>query len=576
MRATALENSDSRLTALAAAILIMAAIIIVKLFFLQILEYGYYSTFALSTREIYRQLYPERGRIYWSDSRTGETYLAAVNRQYFQIYAVPSEISKGDVASTTKALANFLNIVDKDKISEIQTKLSKENDPYEPIAKKIDSETKEKITTAKLPGIYGAPEDWRYYPEGDLGGNILGFVRPVESKRVGNYGVEGFLDKTLAGSEGFIIGEKSALGSMISLAGKTLKPAEPGADVVLTIDRALETEACAALYEGYKKFEAESAALVMMNPESGAILAMCSYPSFDPNNYSKAEEVRAFNNTTIFTAYEPGSVMKPLTVAMAIDQNLISPSTLFTDPCEKIINGYKVSNAEKKCYGTITFTQALEDSVNLAMVHLEETLGRERFLSYVKKFGIGQKTGITAATEVSGDITSLDKKGEIYGANASFGQGFTTTPLQLAAAYSAIANAGKLPKPYLVSEIKYADGRIEKTLPETLETAISARAAKLVSGMLVSVVENGHSRGARIPGYFIAGKTGTAQIAEKGKYSDQTNHTFAGFGPAGNPKIVMVIKYEKPNAPWAESTATIAFKRIMDYVIKYYGLAKER
>ncbi|OGH88293.1 MAG: hypothetical protein A3J93_02115 [Candidatus Magasanikbacteria bacterium RIFOXYC2_FULL_42_28] len=573
---TTADNLDKRITTLGAAILIVGLIIITKLFVLQVLEHNFYSTFALSTREIYRELYPERGKIFWSDSRTGETYLAAVNRQYWQIYAVPNEIDKGDIVSTTKAITNFLDITDKDKIIEIQNKLSKAGDPYEPIAKKITADIKDEIQTANLPGIYATPEDWRYYPENDLGGNILGFVRPVEQRRVGNYGVEGFLNETLAGSEGFIMGERSALGSLISLAGKTLKPAEAGADVVLTIDRALETEACAALYEGYKKFETESAALVMINPKTGAILAMCSFPSFDPNNYSKVEEARAFNNTAIFTAYEPGSVMKPLTVAMAIDQNLISPGTTFTDPCERIINGHKIKNAEGKCYHTITMTEALEQSVNLAMIHLEEILGRERFSSYAKKFGLGQKTGISAATEMAGDISSLDKTGEIYGANASFGQGFTATPLQFAAAYSALANEGRLPKPYLVSEIRYSDGRVEKTQPEIVEAVISARTAKLVTGMLVSVAENGHSRGARIPGYFIAGKTGTAQIAEKGGYSNETNHTFAGFGPAGNPKIVVVVKYEKPNVPWAESTATVAFKRIMDFAIKYYGLEKER
>lgn len=573
---TDVKSENRRFNVIAIVFLLIALAIISKLFILQVVEHNYYATFAANAREIYRQLYPERGKIFFQDARSGQEYPAAINRQYHQIYAVPKEISADETVSTTKKLSELLNITDPTEIKNIEIKLSKPNDPYEPIAKKITDEIWQKIQNAKLPGIYSAIEEWRYYPENETGAPVLGFTRRDDKRQTGNYGIEGYWDKTLAGQEGFLLGEKSALGSIISLAGKTLKNAEPGADIVLTVDRALETELCSYLKDGLKEYEAKSAALVLMNPKTGAILALCSVPDFDPNHYSEAEDINNYNNTTVFTPYEPGSVFKPLTVAMAIDQNLINPNSQFTDPCQRKIDNFTIKNALQKCYGTITITEALENSVNTAMIYLEEKLGAKQFFNYVKKYGFGEKTGIPIDTEVAGDISSLKKNGDIWGAVASFGQGISVTPLQLALAYSSLANGGKLPQPLVISEIRHADGKIEKFLPKTIDTIVSARAAKLTVGMMVSVIESSHGQSARLKHYFMAGKTGTAQIAGKGGYTNETNHTFAGFGPAENPQLTLIVKYEMPDRQWAESTAAVTFKKSMDFAVKYLGLAEER
>lgn len=556
--------------------LIFTIIIIARLFVLQILEHEYYATFAMSTHEIYKRLYPERGQIYFQDSRTGETYPAAINREYYLLYAVPKEIPSEQVASTTAALAEILQYQNDEEKKLLSDKLSKPNDPYEPIAKKLTDNIVDQIKNKNFSGIYFTPQTFRFYPEEELASNILGFCRAEDKTQSGSYGIEGYWDKILAGKGGFFAGQKGAFGNRVTVSNNTKVEAENGPDMILTIDRNIEYQACKALKEGWTEYGAKSATLVIMEPKTGAILAMCSYPDFNPNKYSEIKDVAAYNNDSVFTPYEPGSVYKPITLAIGLDMNLFGPQTLFNDPCVRKIDGFNIRNAEDKCYGTITMTQVLENSVNTGLIWAEEKIGRENFYEYTKKFGFGEKTGIEINTEVSGNVSSLEKKGKVYGAVASFGQGITATPIQLAAAYSAIANEGNLPKAHIVSELRWPDGRIEKTAPTESTPVISPRAAKLTTGMLVSVVEKGHSRQAKFEHYYMAGKTGTAQIPGPGGYTDETNHTFAGFGPVNNPKIVAVIKYEMPKRAWAESTATVTFKKIMDFVIKYYGLPEER
>ena len=222
-------------------------------------------------------------------------------------------------------------------------------------------------------------------------------------------------------------------------------------------------------------------------------------------------------------------------------------------------------------------TGVLENSINTGVIWVEEKMGNPAFLNFVEKFGFGKKTGIALNSESAGDVSALEKKGQIFGAVGSFGQGITATPLQLAVAYSALANGGNLLKPYIVQEIRYPDGRVEKTAPKVTEEVISPRTSKLISGMLASVVDHGQAKYGAVKGYFVAGKTGTAQIAGKGGYSqNDTNHTFAGFAPADNPKFVLIVRYEKPQRAWADSTAAPTFADMAKFVLEYYNIPKER
>jgi len=555
----------------------LVIVIIGRLFILQILQHDYYATFALDTHEIYKKLNPKRGTIYFQDTRTKEEYQAASMREYYTVYAVPKEITdKTKVEEYSEKISEILKFDEEEK-ENLKNKLFKIDDPYEPIAPKIDEITKAKLENLELIGVYTLAMDYRYYPEINLASNVLGFYgSDSEGRMTGKYGLEGYFDKELSGQTGFLMGEKTAGGSMITLADINSVSAEDGKDLLLTIDRTLQFKACERLKKGMEDYKATSASLVMINPNTGAILAMCSFPDFDPNNYSKVDDIRSYNNTGIFTPYEPGSVFKPITMSSALDLELVEPYTYFEDPCKRSIGGFTIHNALDKCFGSQTMTGVLENSINTGMIWVEEKLGIDEFVRYVEKFGFGKKTGITLNTENAGDLSSLQQNGPVYGAVASFGQGITVTPLQLAVAYCALANNGKLLKPYIVEEIRYPSGKIEKTAVKVIDNVISSRASKLITGMLVSVVDNGQARNASVPGYYIAGKTGTAQIAGVGGYTEETNHTFVGFAPADNPKFVLVIKYEKPQRAWADSTTAPTFADIAKFTLQYYGIPEER
>jgi cell division protein FtsI/penicillin-binding protein 2 len=579
------NDSSTRLRAVVVCFFALALWIIAHLFSLQIIEHDYYKLFASNAHEIYKKIHPDRGTVFFQDTRTHTFYPAALNRPYYLIYAVPKEIPAEKVGFVYEQLLDILNIDDSNKKQEILSRLAKKNSWYQVVQKKVDEHTMQELLGAKLPGIYSSIQQYRYYPEEDLGSGVLGFCSQGDNdSMVGKYGVEGYWNDMLAGKAGYVSGEKTGLGSWIAFADRQVVPAENGADVVLTIDRTLQYKACKRLEDGMKEYGAKSSALVILNPKTGAVLAMCSFPDFNPNDFSNVSDLERFNNKTIFTAYEPGSVFKPVVMSAALDAGLISPNTTFTDPCKWELKGSQpIYNAERACYGLQTMTQVLENSVNTGMVWVQKQLGLEQLRTYIKQFGFGKKTGIALSTEVGGNISSLDTY-VINGIYASFGQGITVTPLQLAAAYSAFANEGKMPKPYIVEEIRFPNGKIEYPEVKKSVQVISARTAKLITGMLVSVIEKKYFRVAKLDHYYLAGKTGTAQIAVGGgTYQDnakRTNHTFVGYGPTKTSPYVVVVKYEEPvltvGQRYAEHTAAPVFRDIMNLLVQYYNIPEER
>ncbi len=571
------KDTDKSLRIISVLTLLGAFIIIGRLFVLQIFDHTYYTAMALSNHEIYKQLYPHRGSIFLQDTRAeGKEYPVAVNREYYSLYAVPRDVPVDQVGTIADFISKMFGYTEIEKTNLI-AKLSKKNDPYEPIAKKISDEFKDQIEAQKFVGIYTTGQEFRYYPEATLAANVLGFTSQNEKGQlVGRYGVEGFLDNVLTGHSGFLAGEKGALGSIIPMADRTVKQAEDGANLLLTIDRNLQYKACERLRQGLDQYQAKSASLILMDPKTGAILAMCSLPDFNPNDLSGIKDVSVFNNTNIFSPYEPGSVFKPIIMAVGLDLGLVSPFTTYTDTGERTINGKKIRNALDKVYGLSTMTNVLENSINTGMIFVAERIGRDRFKEYVEKFGFGKKTGVSLDTELPGDIDLLSKTSAIYTAVGSFGQGLTATPLQVATAYAGLANAGNMPTPYIVDEIRHPNGQIDRTEPET-KLVISPNTAKLITAMLISVVEKTYSKAVGLKNYYVAGKTGTAQIASKGGYEeDKTNHTFAGFFPATDPKFVLLVKYEEPKQNWAESTAAPVFKDVAQFVLQYSGTAGDK
>lgn len=572
-----------RLHLLRVGCLCVAAIICLRLFGLQVIDAAYYRALAEGQYAFYQDLYPERGTIYAVDLKDGKRYPVATNINLGFVVADPRHVE--DVHETANILATIFALTDEELLT-LEDRLSKEDDQWEPVKREVPEEQLAQIDAAqeegKLQGISYTRWPSRIYPEAGFGGQVLGFVGANEDGTTsGKYGLEGFFEEELAGVAGYLESERDAKGRLVPVGDQSFQKAVDGASLVLTIDRNIQYTACKLLREAVSKHGADRGSLVILDPSTGAVLSMCGAPDFDPNTYGEVTDASVFTNQTIFGAYEPGSIFKPLTIAAAIDAGAITPATTFEDlgyvddvGCETPIR-----NSEDKVYGPQTMTQVLEESINTGVIFAMRAMGREVFESYVRNFGFGAYTEIALQKEVPGDVSALERSSECYAATVSFGQGLTATPLQMAAAYLALANSGQLMRPYVVSEVQFADGSVEKTTPLAIRQVVSEKTANLVSAMLISVVENGHGKRAGVQGYYIAGKTGTAQVAgSDGRYSaDNTIGSFAGYGPVGDPKFVMVTRIDHPrDVQYAESTAAPLFGEIAEYLLRYFEVPPQR
>ncbi len=524
--------------------------------------------------------------------------------------------------------------------------LTKKNDPYEPIEKKVDEDTLKKLylilasppsaadkffdrqsevdagsadpessvgvgsqlsindlevkgdamfyktkdgeqKELKLDGIAFMLKAGRYYPENNIGSHILGFVGYDENGGDrGRYGLEGFFNEELFGTPGSVKTGRGAGGGLIIINDREYNKPINGSDIILTINKAIQFMACRKLNETAVKYGADGGTVIIMEPRTGAILAMCSWPDYDPNNYNEVEDIGVYNNPAIFAEYEPGSIFKSITMAAALDSGKVTPETVYNDEGKIMIEGWRkpIKNSDYETHGgwgVVNMNKVLEESLNTGAIFAMRQIGADVFAQYVKDFGFGEKSGIELETESAGDIRNLLAKNikPIDAAVASFGQGLTVTPLQMTVAYAAIANGGILMKPYLAREILHPDGERDITQPKQVRRVISERAAILLSGMLVNVVENGHAKKAAVSGYYVAGKTGTAQVAAKNKkgYSDKTIHTFVGFAPVEDPRFVMLVKLDDPKGvKYAAGSATPLFGEIAEFLLNYLEVPKER
>ncbi|MDD5566855.1 MAG: penicillin-binding protein 2 [Patescibacteria group bacterium] len=569
------ERRFDRLTFLSVVIFVFVAAITYRLFVLQVFQHGFYAALASDQHDIYEKLVPQRGEIYVHDRYSGsDLYSIATNKTYQLVYAVPKKITK--VEETADKLAPILEL----EAEEILPRLQKADDLYEPLKHQVPEETVTKIKELKLDGIEFSDESYRYYPEGEYFSHVTGFVGYQGDERKGQYGIEGYFDKELAGQAGFFQAQLDAGGRWITMGDTKLQEAVDGTDVVLTLDRTIQFTACDKLAKAVEKHGADSGSLIILDPKTGAIVAMCNVPDFDPNKYNEVEDQNIFINRAIYNQYEPGSVFKPFTMASAINEGAVGPNSKYVDEGSFQVGKYTIRNADNKVYGEQTMTEVLENSINTGAIYASEQIGNEKFYEYVKSFGFGEATDITLDSESTGDISSLSKMKDIYRSTASFGQGITVTPLQIAKAFLAIANGGKLLQPYIVDEVISDNGVKVKTQPKEIRQVISSKTAATLGAMLVRVVENGHGKQAGVEGYYIAGKTGTAQIpnTDRAGYDpNRTIGTFAGYGPVDNPSFVMVVKLDVPkDVIWAESSAAPLFGDIAEFLLNYYEVPPTR
>ncbi|MFH1430751.1 MAG: penicillin-binding protein 2 [Candidatus Uhrbacteria bacterium] len=562
-------SRDPRLVVVTVGAMVAFLCIVVKLFAVQVVQHDWYVGLASGQRELFERLYPERGEIAVHDRQhLGGWFPIAMNEQTFTVYTIPAEIVDSEM--TARKLREALGVVD----PTLEERLAKRNDPYEPVAREVSASLRDAVLALDLPGVGSEPTLTRVYPDGAAAAHITGFVGEDEEGISGRYGIEGAFDDVLGGEMGFLAAERDPHGRLIVFGNREVSEARDGSDIHLTIERELQLEVCRQLEGAVAEYGAASGTVVIVHPMTGAIRALCSIPSFDPNAYGEAENIRVFSTPAVSAAYEPGSVFKPITMAAAIDAEVVNPETTFVDTGEVVVNGEKITNTNGVVNGLSTMSDVLRYSINTGTVFAARLLGIDRFRRSVEQFGFGARTDIELSGEVPGDIANLQRREEVYLATGSYGQGITATPLQLVMAFAAIANGGTLMRPYIVEEIVDPNGTSRQFEPHSVHRAISQRTATLLQGMLVSVVREGHPKRAGVQGYLIGGKTGTAQIpyADRPGYSNETIQSFVGIGPVDRPTFAMVVRFDRPQRNFADSTAAPLFGSIAKYLVQYDGI----
>lgn len=544
------------------------SLLVFNIYDLQIAKRAYYLALAQTRDSFGGVLSAPRGNIYFTD-KNGNKIQAVLDKDYPTIFAVPSEIQKQssseeEIKKNIEVMSEKLSGIIGKPTEDIAAQLSKKNDEYELLLQKASADQMAQIQEINLKGIYIRNQSLRYYPSGDLASQVLGFVSPANEKEsqsygnaeLGRYGIELYFNKQLSGTPG-------------QLKNNYLIESQKGGEIVLTIDRNIQSQAEDILRNLIKQYGAKGGSVIIEEPSTGKIMAMTSMPDFDPNNYPKYS-LDTFSNPAVEGRYEPGSVFKPITMAAGIDSGKITPDTKYFDNGSFTANGKTIKNWDYDKhgpYGWATMTNVLEHSINTGAVFTERTMGPEIFRNYLIKFGLNQSTKITLPGEIKGNLNNLVHGRDIDFATAAYGQGVAVTPIELINAISVIANGGVLMKPWITVD----------TEPQIVQRVISKDTSRKVTQMMVSAVEV--NRIAAIPGYNIAGKTGTAFVPDFGRkrYTDKVINTYVGYTPAFNPKFVILIKLNEPTgSPLAGETVVPAFHDLAQFIINYLNIPPDK
>lgn len=483
----------------------------------------------------------------WIYDRNG--YVLAANEPR---YAVLIDKTSADLEAPARDLPPMIGLTPEEYWERVNTK-----DLVEvPLARDLPPEVMQRIRDKEYRGVITRAYWKRTYPEGALAAHVLGFVN---EEQTGFYGLEGQYNELLNGT---------------TLTTTDVPQMRPGADLVLTLDRTVQAIAEEELARGLADTGAESGTIIVMQPKTGEILALAVAPGFDPNKYLELidSEPKRFIDQAISNHYEPGSTFKIFTLAAALDLGLVTPQTTYNDTAYIEIGGQLIFNWDRAAHGTVDMVEMMARSLNVGAATLAMQMGQQNFYRYLRAFGIGKRTGVDLQAEAAGELrTRDDNPGTIdgrpgwsegdLGTNA-FGQGVSTTPMQMIAAVAAVANDGVMVQPHLVKQIVGVDRTIEaKVVP--IGRPITPQTARTLTDVLVEVVDR-EVAFAQVAGYRIAGKTGTAQIPVPGGYDNEhTIASFIGYGPADNPQLIILVKLDRPtSSPWGSETAAPVFKRV--------------
>jgi cell division protein FtsI (penicillin-binding protein 3) len=492
----------------------------------------------------------ERGTIF---DRTGVQL--ALGEHATTVYADPLQIR--DPTAVAPVVARILRLDPKD----VYEKLSDRTHGFVYVQRKADTARAARLAKRELTGIGFYPEERRFYPQGSIAAQVLGYAG-VDNR--GLAGLELTLDKPLAGRPGRETLVRDPFGHVLDAVTSTT--AVDGSDVYLTIDHAIQAQAESVLRDTVRKWHAKDATAVVLDPQTGAVLAMAVAPTYDANNFAGvAKDVQ--RNLAVTDTYEPGSTFKLVTVSAALSTGIVTPRTPFTLPYEIQVADRRIHDAEPRGTETMTVAQILSRSSNVGAITLARLLGKDRLASWIARFGFGRYTGIDYPGESRGIVLPASKwSGSTIG-NVPIGQGIAVTPIQLASAYAAIANGGVWRQPHLIDHI----GGVYAT-PKRRRRVVRHWVAQQVTSMLQNVVLDGTGTLAQIPGYHVAGKTGTAAKPDSdGGYSDSRYvASFVGYVPASRPRLVVLVAVDEPKgAIWGGAVAAPAFRQIAEPTLQY-------
>lgn len=556
-----------RISFLFAGLVVIGFVLIGRLFFIQIVSGETYSNKALDQYIRPAENLIDRGDIYLSPKNNSPLPVATIEQRY-TAYVNPQILQGEETAH--EALSNILEI---DKRSFFE-KASKENDPYEILARSLNKQQATEITKLAIPGVATHNNPIRSYPAQTLAADVIGFMSFNEDLFTGTHGIERSMNEELSGS----VNEKSinVFAEILSDLGEN--NSNTSADVILTIDPAAQIFLEKQLALLTDTLQSQKSGGIIIDPQTGDIIAMAAYPTFDPNTYAKTDP-SLFTNPNIEQVFEMGSIIKPITMAAGINSGAVTPNTHYQDSGSLDVDGYTISNYDGRARGWVDMQAVLSNSLNTGAAYVAEEMGTETFRGYFKEI-FGGSTGVHLPFETENLIDNLDSPRGVEYATASFGQGIALTPLSTARALSTLGNGGQLISPRIVKKIQYDDGTTkipEKTPPRRV---FDEETSKTISRMLVTVFDEALRGGrVKIDTHTVAAKTGTAQISnnENGYSEDAFLHSFFGYFPAFEPEFLVLLYTEQPRGvEYASQSLTDPFMNITNFLIDYYNIPPDR
>jgi len=516
----------------------------------------------------------DRGTIFFT-SKDGTEVSAATVKEGFLIAVNPQKVtmSAEEVCSKLKPIVETINCAD------VVEKLAKKTDPYEELARQVDADKAKAIEDLAIEGLTLYKDRWRIYPGGNLASHVIGFLGYKGNDFGGRYGLEHQYEALLDREDGSVyVNFFAEIFSNINntiIKGESLK-----GDIITTIEPTTQDYLEKSLEKVQKEWYAESVGGIIINPRNGEIYAMALTPSFDPNNFRIEQEVKVFSNDVVENVREMGSIIKPLTMAAAIDLGIADAKTTYDDKGSITMNNYTMYNFDRKGRGVVTMQQALGESLNTGFIHLSQKMGHDNMRKYFTDFGLGERTGIDLPNEAKGIIGNLNSPRDLEYATASFGQGVAITPLETVRALSSLANGGTLITPHIVKEIKYKIGIPNKIDFPVGKQVIKPATSYAITDMLVENFDTYFQDGkAKNPHYKIAVKTGTAQIAapDGGYYTDRNLHSFFGYLPASDPQFLVFLYTIAPQGvEFASQSLGPPFVDLAKFLINYYEIPPDR